>query len=133
MFVKVNFVLKTFSKSVKIFLEISRNISCFYYIIKWHILLNKSSALLTILSATLNGFISSIILDPGRIILENWVFENYILVDEPFTKALQIFETCVSVNNNLCGKLVSSLEFPVKFDEELKVTSVPFVFHILTY
>ena len=43
---------------------------------------------------------------PDFIILDNWVFENFILADEPFAKALQIFETCVSVNNNLCGKLV---------------------------
>ena len=32
------------------------------------------------------------------------------LADEPFAKALQISETCVSVNNNLSGKLLSSLE-----------------------
>ena len=41
-------------------------------------------------------------------------------------KALRISETCVLVNNNLCGKLVSSLELPIKFDERFKVTSVPF-------
>ena len=49
-----------------------------------------------------------------------------IAADEPFSKALQVFETCVSVNNILCGKLVSSLEFPIKFHERFKVTSVPF-------
>ena len=38
------------------------------------------------------------------IILENRVIENFILADEPFAKALQIFETCVSVNNDLYGK-----------------------------
>ena len=48
------------------------------------------------------------------------------IADEPFAKALQIFETCVSVNNIVCEKLVSSLEFPIKFDERFKVTSVPF-------
>ena len=48
------------------------------------------------------------------------------LADEPFAKALQIFQTCESVNNSLYGKLVSSLEFPIKFDEKFKVTSVPF-------
>ena len=35
-------------------------------------------------------------------------------------------QTYVLVNNNLFGKLVSSLEFPIKFDERIKVTSVPF-------
>ena len=30
------------------------------------------------------------------------------------------------VNNNLCRKLVSSLELPMKFDEKFKVTSAPF-------
>ena len=40
-------------------------------------------------------------------ILDNWCFENFILADEPFGRALRIFETCVLVNNTLCGKLVS--------------------------
>ena len=34
--------------------------------------------------------------------------------------------TCASVDNKLFGKLVSLLEFPVKFDERFKVSSVPF-------
>ena len=33
-------------------------------------------------------------------ISDNWVFENFVLVDEPFAKALRIVETCVSVNND---------------------------------
>ena len=41
------------------------------------------------------------------IISENCVFENSILADESFTKDLQFFENCVSVNNNFCEKLVS--------------------------
>ena len=45
---------------------------------------------------------------PNCTILHNWVFENFILPDKPFAKALPIFETYVSVNNILCGKLVSS-------------------------
>ena len=39
---------------------------------------------------------------------------------------LRIFETCVLVNNHLCGKLASSLEFPIKFEERFKATLVPF-------
>ena len=31
----------------------------------------------------------------------------------------------VSVDNNLCGKLVSSLELSITFDERFEVTSVP--------
>ena len=54
---------------------------------------------------------------PGCMILSNWAFENFMLADEPFAKALRIFETCVSVNDNLCGKSVSSLEFLIEFDE----------------
>ena len=60
-------------------------------------------------------------------ILDNWVCERFILVDETFAKALQIFETFVLVNNKLCEKLVSSLEFPIKFDDRFKVTLGPFV------
>ena len=33
------------------------------------------------------------------------------LADKIFAKDLQIFEICVSVNNNLSTKLASSLEF----------------------
>ena len=29
-------------------------------------------------------------------------FDNFILADEPLAKALQSFENCVLVNNNLC-------------------------------
>ena len=60
-------------------------------------------------------------------ILDSWVCERFILVDETFAKALQIFETFVLVNNKLCEKLVSSLEFPIKFDDRFKVTLVSFV------
>ena len=56
------------------------------------------------------------------IILDNWVFENFILTEESFAKFLRIFETCVSVNNNFCGKLLSSLELPIKINKRFKVT-----------
>ena len=61
------------------------------------------------------------------------VFENFILADEPFPKALQIFETCVLVNNNLCRKLFSSLESPRTFNERLKLLRFHFLLQILTY
>ena len=54
---------------------------------------------------------------------------------ELFTKALGSFETCVLVNNNLCGKLFSSFESPTIFDEICKVTSILFFipnFHLLS-
>ena len=35
-------------------------------------------------------------------------------------------ENLMSVNNNLCGKLVSSLESAITFGERFKVTSIPF-------
>ena len=41
-------------------------------------------------------------------------------------KSFTNFETCVSVNDDLCEKLVSSLDFPVNSDERFTVTSVPF-------
>ena len=68
-------------------------------------------------------------------ILCNWVFDDFILAYEPFAKALWSFETCVLVNNNLCGKLFSSLESPAIFDGRFKVTFVPFfivVFNLLS-
>ena len=53
-------------------------------------------------------------------------FDNFILAEELFAKALQILKTSVLVNNNLCGKLFSSLESPATFDESFKVASAPF-------
>ena len=55
----------------------------------------------------------------------NWVFDNFILADELLAKALKGLEICVLVNNNLCGKLFSSLESPTTFDEIFKVIWVP--------
>ena len=63
---------------------------------------------------------------PFCTILNNWVFGNFILAEELFVKALRSFGTCMLVNNNLWGKLFSSLESPTILDEIFKVTSVPF-------
>ena len=62
---------------------------------------------------------------PNCTILDSWVFDNFILADELSAQALWSTETCPSLNNNnLCGKLVSSVESPTTFDEILKLTSV---------
>ena len=63
---------------------------------------------------------------PDCIIFDNCVFENLILADELFEKALRILETCLSVNNNSCEKLLSSLESPFMFGDNLNTTSVSF-------
>ena len=41
-------------------------------------------------------------------ISDSWDFETSILVDEPFVKALRIFEKCALVNNNFSVKNVLS-------------------------
>ena len=63
---------------------------------------------------------------PDYPILSNWVFDDFILAEELFTKALRSLETCVLVGNNLWEKLFSSLESPTTFDESFKITSVLF-------
>ena len=63
---------------------------------------------------------------PNCTILDSWDFEKNLLVVKPFLKALQIFQTCVLVNNNLCEKLVSLLASPVIFDEKFRFTWVSF-------
>ena len=63
--------------------------------------------------------------------LFNGVFDDFILSDEPIGKALRSFEICVVVNNNLCGKLFSSLKSPTIFDERFKNTLVSFLLQIL--
>ena len=40
------------------------------------------------------------------IILDDWVFDSLISVDELFAKALRRFGTCLLVSNNSCGKFV---------------------------
>ena len=37
---------------------------------------------------------------------------------------------CVSVNKNLCGKLISLWESPITFDKRLKNIPIPFLFQI---
>ena len=57
----------------------------------------------------------------------NWVLNSFILAEEPFAKPLWSLKTCVLVNNNLFGKLISSWESLATFDESFNVTSVPYV------
>ena len=56
---------------------------------------------------------------PDYVIWDNWVFDSLISV-ELLAKALQRFGTCLLVNSNLWGKLVSLL--PSIFDDNLKTT-----------
>ena len=60
-----------------------------------------------VLKLLANGLIKN---TPDCPVLCNWVFDNFILSDEPFVKVLRSFETCALVNSNLCGKLFSSLD-----------------------
>ena len=63
---------------------------------------------------------------PKCIILVIFVFDSFVSGDELFAKALRSFETFLSVSNNLCQKLVLSLELPIIFDDSFSVTSVSF-------
>ena len=68
------------------------------------------------------------------IILDNWIFDNLISVDDLLAKVLRRFLTCPLINDSLWGKLVSSL--PTIFDDNLKTTPVPFFiadFNLLIY
>ena len=64
--------------------------------------------------------------NPPFCILVNCAFENLISIDVWLAKALRIFETCLLVNNSLCGKLASSSELSIIFDDNLKIKSVQF-------
>ena len=59
-------------------------------------------------------------------ILDSWVFENLILLDETFTKALRMLKYFVLVKIIYVENYVSSLESPITFDERFKVTWVSF-------
>ena len=56
---------------------------------------------------------------PDYAILDSRVFDNFTSADNLFLKALQSLEACVSVYNNWCWKLISSIESPTTFDESL--------------
>ena len=68
---------------------------------------------------------------PYCIVLDNWVFDNLISVNELFAKALRIFTTCLLVSNNSWGKIVSLS--PIIFDDNLKLIQFHFLLQILTY
>ena len=59
-------------------------------------------------------------------ILEISDFNYSVLANECFEKALRRLSTSLPVSNSLYGKLVSSLELPTIFVDNLKVTSVKF-------
>ena len=64
------------------------------------------------------------------------VFDNFIWAKNLFAKTLGTLEIYVSVSNNLCEKVVSSLEWPITFDGRFKVNSLPFFllgFNLLSY
>ena len=63
---------------------------------------------------------------PDCIIFDNRVFENLMSTDELLANALQILETCLSVKNNSCGKLVLSSESPIMLGDNLITTSFSF-------
>ena len=63
---------------------------------------------------------------PDCTILDSGVFDNFILVDKLFVKALGSLMACVSVSSSLYGKLVASLELAITFDERFKVIPGPF-------
>ena len=50
------------------------------------------------------------------------------LIVELFAEALRSLKTCVLVNNNLYGKLISLLKSPITFDERFKVTLGLYIF-----
>ena len=89
-------------------------------------LLNKSYIILIPLFVAFTEFNKIGKYPRNCIILDSWVFEKFILADEPFAQALRIFKICVLVNNNLSGNLVSSLELPTTFDGRFKIALVSF-------
>ena len=50
-----------------------------------------------------------------------------ISVHKLFARALQRFGTCLLINNTLCGKLVSSLELPIIFDDNFSFNFILFL------
>ena len=53
-------------------------------------------------------------------------FENLISADELLANVLRIFKTCLLGDNDLCGKLDSSLESPIVLGDNLNNSSLSF-------
>ena len=70
---------------------------------------------------------------PDCAILDNWVVDSLILAHELYVNSLRRFATCLSANNDLCRKLVSSLELSIIFDDNLKLLQSHFLLLILIY
>ena len=54
-------------------------------------------------------------------------------IDELLEDALRILETCLSVSNNSCGKLVLSSDSLIMLGDNLNITSISFLLLILIY
>ena len=63
-----------------------------------------------------------------EILLDKGVFDNLISVDVWLAKALRRFATGLLVNNELRGKVVSSTQLPIIFDDNLKIISISFFY-----
>ena len=70
---------------------------------------------------------------PDCAILDNWVVDSLILAHKLYENSLRRFATCLWANNDLCGKLVSSLELSIIFDDNLKLLQSHFLLVILIY
>ena len=64
-----------------------------------------------------NGLISLPGGSPDCIILDSWFFDNFILANKLYPKALTSLEACILVNNGLSGELVLSLELQITFNK----------------
>ena len=65
------------------------------------------------------------------LILDSWVFDNFISFDELFAKAMQILATFLLVNNKIRGKLVLSVL--TMSDDTFKLHQLHFLQEILIY
>ena len=73
-----------------------------------------------------NNFLQNVPRDrPEWIILDVYVFDNFILADEWFKKSSQRLKTVISFNEDIWLKLVL-LSITISFDGNVKVTVVTF-------
>ena len=61
------------------------------------------------------------------IIIYNRVFDSFILTGKLFVKYLRGLASCILVNNNLYGNLISSWGLPIIFDGTLKTAEEGFL------
>ena len=110
----------------KFFLWISASAGDVIDVNRNNMFLASGSACFIIFSGQANLLNKALRYPLNYIILDIWIFDEFLLTNELVSKSLWRIATSLLVSNNVCGQLVSWLELPIIFDRNLEVISISF-------